>query len=246
MRCPLLLLLSITCLAYNTHAEVTIDFEALAQPGTTEFLVGPTYVENGFVCASEQLFAAAQTSSPLYTGSTALAEGYNSARPFPSLSRVDGGYFDLLGLDLWKFRFPTSTAVFSGYRGAALVASKTIVYDDDAGIHTFDFEGFTNLTEVRWKFSSQSRSLQMDNVRLFVRPGEPPVPQVEITSVNSIALLRLVFVRVGQRYTLQSSSDLQSWTDHSSFLALSAVISTGIGPVPWPPSHQFYRLRDGN
>src|SRR6266566_5956586 len=78
-----------------------LTFDSLTESGTGERSIGNFYREGEFVIAAvDGIFglAAFRTNDPGYSGSASLFN--DSADDFTSLSRTNGGRFDLLGITI--------------------------------------------------------------------------------------------------------------------------------------------------
>jgi hypothetical protein len=236
MRRRLIVLLVLLVVELGCRAQVIIDFEQLAEPGTGIAEHGRTYMEKGFVFGAvhgDWGFASFQTSSPYYTGSTALLN--NTVQGITSLSMTNGGYFDLLELSfpVWN---PPEPITFTGYRGASLVISNLF----DLNTNHATFNGFTNLTEVRW--GPDFSAVPFDNVTVSPRSNAPPAMNLKLTGVDCLVRLEAVSLCVGTQYWLQQSTNLVSWNDVFSFVTYSPACQTAAVPLPTPGA-VFYKLR---
>jgi hypothetical protein len=217
-----------------------LTFESLAQPGTGESDWGRLYGESGFelACVNGPFgFATFQTNSPYYSGSTALFN--DSSGDYTSLARTNGGYFDFISIDMAKLQFPNPGPVgFVGYRGTNQVVSTSFYLTDDGGPQRFFATNFVNLTEVRWQ---EGISHQFDNVTVYARPGNPPVPQFNVMAINSTVWLRGSSLRLGKDYSVEKSTDAVNWLNAGSFTAYSPIHDWAEMNVP-PQTNAFYRL----
>jgi hypothetical protein len=218
-----------------------LRFETLAQPGTSLSYWGQFYGENGFTlaCVNGTFgFAAYQTNSPYFGGSTALFN--DSSSDYTSLAPTDGGLFDFISVDLSKLQYSwTGPINFVGYRGTAQVVSVTLNFDPDAGIQRFIATNFVRLSEVRWPAVIPH---QFDNVTVCARPGVVPTPQFQVVQSDCIVMLRGSYLRLGQSYSVQKSTDARTWTNAGSIIASSTIRDWAEMNVP-QQTNAFYRLR---
>jgi len=147
------------CFSAGAQATV-IDFDVLSHDGVGETdggyfegfkKIGNQYVEEGFVIqdlegANLGLFG---TSANWYYGETVLTNFMDDG--LTSLTKLDGGTFDLLSIDL--------TELFGNDFGWVVVEfirdgghSQVFSLDEQIGAETFVFDsGFTAVTEVTWR-----------------------------------------------------------------------------------------------
>jgi hypothetical protein len=158
--------------ALESSAAV-LTFESLASTDGN-FSVGATYTEQGFklddLTAAGYGFAAWGTSSPFYSGSTALMN--NNDAGITKLTQVGGGAFQLNSVDL--------TVMYPGLTGDGAVAvtftgtkldNSTVMQSfnvNDGAPQTFTFTGFTNLASVTW--TDNATYHQFDNINVAAVP----------------------------------------------------------------------------
>jgi hypothetical protein len=144
------------------------------------FLYGP-YQSHGFTLSSTLGFNTYGTGATnFYAGEKSLAA---IASSHVALTQTDGGAFDLLSLDLARnFAFdPAPTVTFTGTRAGGGTVTETFTVTTAVGqaaFQTFDFSGFTNLTQVSW---DQPADLlaglhQFSNIHLETPPAAVPAP----------------------------------------------------------------------
>ena len=159
---------------YAVQASAAVlTFESLAS-ADGNFSIGTTYVEQGFqvddLTPTAYGFAAWGTSSPFFSGSTALMNNNDSG--ITKLSQVGGGAFNLNAVDL-TVMYPGLTGdgqvavTFTGTRADSSTVSQTFNVNDGAP-QTFTFNGFTNVTAVTW--SDNATYHQFDNVNVAAVP----------------------------------------------------------------------------
>ncbi len=169
-----------------TGAEVVIDFESLATPGTGFFGVLSPYTEDGFQLetpngpGTQTGFTAFRTGDVNFPGSTASFGRFRGNTT--TLTQIGGSPFDLISMEVSEL-FATGGVVpvtFVGTKTDTSTVMKAITLDGIFGFETVTFPGFTNLVSVKW--IQEADDHQYDNIR-----GRPvPLP---VTGWMGLALL---------------------------------------------------------
>lgn len=228
----------------SSGTVTTINFQSLQQPGFGSTGLGFIYKTNNFVFADtsgQYGLAVYQTGSPYFSGTTML---FNNSNSDTSLSRVDGGAFDFLGIDLAPLSYPPQSGpiCFMGYRGSVLVCSGTFNFIGTVDIQRFtpEMSTFCNVTEVRWP--QQSPTHQFTNVLVRERSGSCPGPQIQIMIDACNMVFTCSYLRPGTSYTLQKSTDLIGWQD---FLQFTSYSPTNFKYALFDPNEvkAFFRLK---
>lgn len=207
-------LLALAVLPAVSQAQTTsvvVDFNDIPMNASATTSLGPNgytvnlipccrYVANGFEFSTDwelpNLYAmqigAITSSNPYWwTGSQGLFHSYGPSAQYSNtfiVTRVDGGAFDFVSMDVAAFSNGSRYFAVNGYRGASLspVAQKYVPLLDDSynTLQTLAFgEDFKDLTMVTFSAWGQ----QIDNVTF----GIAAVPEPE-TSALMLAGLGLV------------------------------------------------------
>ncbi|MCA9209259.1 MAG: hypothetical protein KDA55_12925, partial [Planctomycetales bacterium] len=172
---------------------VVIDFQSLETAINGQSVVNPstkTYTEKGFTFSSSSTqfnLAVWGTLHANYLGSTALWNGDGTGvSGITTLTKVGGGAFDLLSIDLGELRMDLSflggasvtfNAIFQG--GGAISQTfnldGTMITNNTSSFETFNFSGFNKVVSVSWLQVSPYH--QFDNVT--IRTVSPvPIPAI--------------------------------------------------------------------
>lgn len=159
----------LSCLPMSAQA-ITIDFEQLNSFANTSFIPSP-YVEDGFqLTALSGGFTSVDELSTNYSGSAALSN--NTFGGETELTRVGGGSFNLISIDLTEFFSNTNGATATFTRDGGFSQSFTL----DANFfvpETFFFDSaFAGTTSLR--FVNTLPFYQFDNIEVTVSPV--PIP----------------------------------------------------------------------
>jgi len=155
--------------------------------------LGPVYTSNGFTFTAfapgggsdnDPNFNTAGTLSTTFYGSTALFNGNGNG--LTRLTRMDGGLFNLLSLDLvevpnfesggWPpMDLGSFTLTFFGTRADGSTVQSTASIDAFPSVTTHKFADFQDLVSVEWKqgqggFTTGLQTHQFDNVRVNAVP----------------------------------------------------------------------------
>ena len=162
-----------------------IDFEQLKHIDSIEKVHGSQYIEDGFqIDEQKSIFqsglASYGTLSPRYIGSTALFRGFGPSHGF-KLSKVDGGTFDLLSIDLAELDIE-SYANFGNFFSTEIKFvrdggySQTFVLDGKVpSAETFFFDAkFQDSSVVYWDNNYPSH--QFDNITIADDVSSVPEP----------------------------------------------------------------------
>ena len=156
-------------------ADTVIDFNALESPTFQRYA---SHAEDGFTITFEHPtfsgdgFGVWGTGDSDYLGTPALSSLDHETRV--TLSREDGGTFDLKSILLGEFRDglnDNETGVtFTG--GFNIVAFET---DGLRGLEKFEFTGFTGLTSVSWTvgLAGGPGQVQVDDIVVAATPVVP-------------------------------------------------------------------------
>jgi hypothetical protein len=187
------------------HAgPIVLDFpDVNPQDASFVYINGP-YGNSGFALSSTGGFNSYGTGAGFfYAGESSLAAIQGS---HVTLTRTDGGAFDLLAIDLARnFAFdPAPTVTFTGTLagGGTVVESFTVsTPTGTAAFETFSYSGFTDLVSVEWDqpFDLAQGLHQFTDVTLQTVP-EPPG-----WVMAGIGLCGISGMLVWRRYTFSSS-----------------------------------------
>ncbi len=194
-------LLALAALSASAHSASTlIDFNSLVGADKDYYSdFSDEVITKGYRFESQDLVSW-QSSSSLYsvdgnyTGSTALFSNYREQPVI--LSRVDGGKFSLLSMDVANLfgkddsPFPqtTSTIVFTGLLSGGGTVTQAYTTTPDDLLHTVSFTGFNNLLSASWVQEGMPFH-QFDNV--VVTPAAVPEPgTIAALGLGALGLLR--------------------------------------------------------
>ena len=156
-------------LGASVYAEI-IDFNSLAHNDAINTLVGSQYIEGEyqFDALGGTEFHTMGMQGNQYTGSTALH--MDDAFGVIQMSKVGGGTFDLISIDLAEyFNYSSSDVTFTRDGGH----SQTFTTTESAGGYTpetFIFDsGFKEVTTVTWV--QEPSYHQFDNVNVIPEPA---------------------------------------------------------------------------
>src|ERR1035437_2457796 len=159
--------------ALESSAAV-LTFESLSS-AADNYSFATTYTEQGFklddITASGTGFSTWGTSSPFYSGSTALIN--DNWLGLTRLTQVGGGAFALNSIALVTM-YPGITddgsdVTFTGIKTDSTIVTQTFHVADAAAQMTFAFaSGFTNLSAVTW--TNDSNMHQFDNINVAAVP----------------------------------------------------------------------------
>jgi hypothetical protein len=161
---------------------------------------GP-YQSHGFTLSSPGGFDTYGTSNAdNYAGEKSLAAVLLSLTEPTQvlLKQTDGGAFDLLSIDLARnFRFdPAPTVTFTGTRADGGTVSETFTVAVASGFQTFDFTGFTDLTQVTWDQPPLAAGLhQFSNIHLETPTAVPAPPNLVLGGIAACGGLLLAWRR---------------------------------------------------
>jgi hypothetical protein len=202
---PLLVLL--VCLGLqaftlvNSAQATTITFESLAQPGTGLQIVPTPYIEAGFQFATTGGgdFAAWQTGSPNYPGSTALFD--NTTGDITTLTQVGGGAFSIASIDLMAAFNNNSaqTLTFIGTRPDNSTVTQTFNVPASGSpitenLFLFTDPGFLDVKSVTFA-TQNSPFYQFDNVTVNGVPDSGGTILLMFVSVAALLALQRVLPR---------------------------------------------------
>jgi len=138
-----------------------------------------------------------------FAGASALYNNYSGQKN--TLTRADGGVFNIRGIDISElFRTGLGGKVqFTGYLADGSSIIKTVELDGHFGFETFLFSGFDNLKKLEWtsgassSFMSQFRNLWLEsNDSLNPAGGPVGVPDAGPTlGLLAVACAALFFIR---------------------------------------------------
>lgn len=162
----------------SIKAEV-ITFEPLRQENDHVNFLGDVYTENGFTLTEvgENVFSTFGTLESRFPGSTALID--NTINGITTLTKTDGGTFTFNSIDLVALNSDYSgTATFKGRLSGGGTVTQSVRYGPlSAGLQTFNFTNFTNLTAV--SFVQDAPFFQFDNIIV----NDPMIPVPEPTTM---------------------------------------------------------------
>jgi len=178
-------------------ATVVADFNEIPMIASATTSLGPNgwtvdlipccaYVENGFQFNTAwsptkyamQIGAIANTNPYWWTGSQGLFHSYGGSAQYTNsfdITRVDGGVFDFISMDVAAFSNASRYFMVYGYKASGTLVQKYFPLLDDSynTLQTLTFgEEFRNLTSVSFSAWGQ----QIDNVTFGV---SAPVPEPE-------------------------------------------------------------------
>lgn len=155
---------------------VTLDFEQAIAHYQEQTLIS----EKGFNLTAPGPFGFAAFSDTEAEGDNYLAKNFNTQPGEIKLSKIDGGAFDLISIDLANYGggnpIPVSVT-FNGLKSDGSFVTQTFT-DISSPFSTQVFSGFLNLTEVGWDIGNQLQDLhKFDNLKLSSEELSPvPVP----------------------------------------------------------------------
>lgn len=223
--------------------QVTITFDSLA-------MVCDTHEVGGFLLRSEPT-----EMLPGGTGNPAPCMFLGSTDTYAILSRIDGGAFDLVSIDIRELNgsLGPQTIPFAATRFGGESVNKTLRTDGPccdgpmSGFETFSFDGsFRNLTEIRW--GGEGAIAAYDNIVLRLTPvrlvpGDCNVDG-EIDISDGLCLLQVLFLGERQRLPCGDGSSedpanvhLLDWDADSNLDLSDAVGLLGwlfLGGLPHP------------
>lgn len=152
--------------ALSANAAV-IGFESLYHDDDQVADAGYQFVEAGFQFDNLGLFPFATYGAqiPEYTGSTALINDNDDGVTI--MTRVDGGNFTLLSVDLSELFLGDMnySVTFTGLTSLGDAVAQTFTLDGLAGAQTFNFDSsFNHLSSVSW--TNTAAYHQFDNVEV--------------------------------------------------------------------------------
>jgi hypothetical protein len=199
----LYLLSALCCLilmsSRSVRAAVVMDFESLRVHNNDIPSVGDTYVEDGFQVHVAQnpampniQFAVIGDLHPGFFGSTALFPN-TFARSDVTLTRVGGGTFNILSIDLIEHFYPlTPHTSFTGHLAGGGTISVNFNLDGLQGFQTFNFPStFQNLESVTWTHEGSADAFRFDNITLAL-PAPPPPPAAPLPAAIFLAVPGIV------------------------------------------------------
>lgn len=157
---------------------VTLDFELALENYQTQTLIS----EKGFNLTAPGPFGFAAFSDTEAEGDNYLAKNFNNQSGEIKLSKIDGGAFDLISIDLANYGsgnlIPVSVT-FNGLKSDGSFVMQTFT-DISSPFSTQIFSGFLNLTELGWDIGDQLQDLhKFDNIVIGMpseQVSEVPVP----------------------------------------------------------------------
>lgn len=193
---------AVMALAVSGAAEaLVIDFETLAVNDASQHVHGMSYTENGFNFASSSTqhnFATWGTQHANYFGSTALWNGDGTGvNGITTLTRVGGGAFDLLSIDLAELNLVDGASVsFNATFSGGGTTSQNFSLDgfqatnDLSSFETLTFTGFDDVVSVSWLQATPFH--QFDNVTISTADEipEPATLPLLALGVTVLALMR--------------------------------------------------------
>lgn len=186
----------------SARADIVLDFEGIVIPGETDAILF-TYEEDGFSFFAfnpsdpnrfSTGFEAHGMNSIFYAGSKALSPFAPAGDPpnVVQLTRPGGTPFSLGSIDLARnFAFdPAPTVNFTGVKagGGEVMQSFTVtkIPEGTAAFETFEFNGFTDLVELRWDQPVLARGLhQFDNIRILEATAIPEPSSVFMAAIGA-------------------------------------------------------------
>jgi hypothetical protein len=200
------LVLALLLTAGSALADVsTISFASLSQPGNGMIAAGGSVTQDGFTFSSQlatfDVWGASSPNLPgLLPANTSLFEFF----AFSKTTLTDGGAaFTLNSIDLAPViagGSGTFTVTFTGTHPDSSTVSQTFTVNDGTppGLQTFDFSGFSNLTNVTFTqgtnggfFAEQETAYQFDNVSV-ANGSVSTTPEPELFPILSVVSLGLV------------------------------------------------------
>src|SRR6266436_2726212 len=136
-------------------APVTINFNSLTSPSDQTI---PAYHQAGYTLDTSvnqptkfEIWGTADTTH--YAGKTAASSQWSPATI--SLTQDSGRPFNLTSMDLasWWNSVYTPTVTFTGTRTDAGSVQQTVTLSNQLQFQTVTFNGFTNLSSVKWSFT---------------------------------------------------------------------------------------------
>lgn len=185
--------LGLSAATLAAHA-VVIDFEGLSGTNIGNYTThGGTVDAQGFRFACMEFgswnpISTSETTFSNYTGSTALFD--NADSPSITLTKIGGGTFSLLSMDLANVYRQSSlpgsqTVSFTGTFADSSTIAQTFVTSASDALQASVFNGFTNVTKVEWKFEVGSYH-QFDNVAIDAVPEPATVAVLTLGLVGAI------------------------------------------------------------
>lgn len=162
----------------DTMCDVVMDFEILAEAGTSVALQEMTYSEDGFTLnhmSGKFSFASWQLGASNFAGSTGFFN--NSNNGVTELVKDDGGAFRLASIGLAPLNSQGATsATFIGERDGMQVAMQTMTTTATLAFQTFNFNAdFSNVDRITWiQTTSGGTFHQFDDIALTA-PMEPVI-----------------------------------------------------------------------
>ena len=167
----------------------TLDFEELVPTDTNSFEVfGPTITTQGFRLETDGsgFFAPLPNSNYLYTGSRAL---YVTAGRRVTLTRADGGLFDISSIDFWNAfenqSSPGATISFDFVYENGSTFGANYTFSGGNAVQRIDISGNTTLRSLT--FDQESPFVQFDNI--VASPVPEPASLVAL-SMGALATVR--------------------------------------------------------
>lgn len=188
-----LLMLALSFCGY-ANATLILDFESLEETNSSVNSHGFEYTEDGFLLTnlSSLEFATFGTLESRYTGSTALFN--NTVGGITQLTRVGGGVFDLISIDLSELNAASVASVTFTRDGGF---SQTFTLDGILGPQTFLFDSnFLGSSSV--SFTQVSPFHQFDNITILENSvGSPNT--VSEPSISIILGLGLICIAIRRK-----------------------------------------------
>ncbi len=175
------------CMFAAPAYAIVINFDALAVVDANQHSQGKSYTEKGFNFASSSTdynFAIWGTLNDNFFGSTALWNGDGTGvNGVTTLTKVGGGAFDLLSIDLAELNLAGGGAAFvnfvATFSGGG-TTSQNITLDGVRGTNnlssfqTLNFTGFNDVVSVSWLQVGPYH--QFDNVSVSAVPLPAALP----------------------------------------------------------------------